>query len=97
MPFGAPCTRTRGVDPPFTIFLPLSKPHPPYSTSEPFYSTIDPAELPPLRPAGSGKPDYHALIKSYVASTPLNCVWFASESCLNWRQEQLAPARSRLR
>ena len=52
-------------DPPFTIFLPLTKPHPPYSTSEPFYSSVDPKNLPPLRPSGTNKPDYHNLIRQY--------------------------------
>jgi choline-sulfatase len=55
-----------GVDAPFFIFLPLSKPHPPYTCPEPFYSSVNPDSLPPLRPMDSPKkPDYHALIRSY--------------------------------
>ena len=51
---------------PFVIFLPLTKPHPPYSVPEPFYSSINPDSLPPLRSIGvSGKPDYHQLIREY--------------------------------
>ena len=58
---------------PFMIFLPLSKPHPPYSCPEPWYSSIDPRSLPPLRPSGlSGKPDYHALIRDYRNLTTLD-------------------------
>lgn len=34
---------------PFVIFLPLSKPHPPYSCPEPWYSSINPDDLPDLR------------------------------------------------
>jgi choline-sulfatase len=34
---------------PFMIFLPLSYPHPPYSCPEPFYSSINPDDLPDLR------------------------------------------------
>lgn len=57
---------------PFVIFLPLMKPHPPYSAPEPFYSSIDPNQLPPLRPHGHGKPDYHALIRQYRELTNLD-------------------------
>jgi len=64
------------ADPPFSIFLPLTKPHPPYSTTEPFYSAIDPASLPPLRPQGAGKPDYHALIRSYRNTSALDEAFF---------------------
>ena len=66
----------RHADPPFSIFLPLTKPHPPYSTTEPFYSSIDPASLPPLRPQGAGKPDYHALIRSYRNTSALDEAFF---------------------
>jgi choline-sulfatase len=34
---------------PFVIFLPLMNPHPPYSCPEPWYSSIDPEDLPDLR------------------------------------------------
>lgn len=58
---------------PFFLFLPLLKPHPPYSCPEPFYSSIDPDELPPLRPSGlPNKPDYHALIRQYRNITTLD-------------------------
>jgi choline-sulfatase len=50
---------------PFVIYLPLSKPHPPYSAPEPFYSLINASELPALKTKGAGKPDYHALIRQY--------------------------------
>jgi arylsulfatase A-like enzyme len=66
----------RGVDPPFVIFLPLTKPHPPYSTSVEFYSSVDPAALPSLRPAGTGKPDFHALIRQYRNLTRLDDAFF---------------------
>lgn len=62
---------------PFMIFLPLTKPHPPYSVPEPWYSQIDPASLPPLRPSGvDGKPDYHALIREYRNLTSLDETFF---------------------
>ncbi|KAK3265502.1 hypothetical protein CYMTET_25817 [Cymbomonas tetramitiformis] len=58
---------------PFMVFLPLTKPHPPYSCPEPFYSSINASELPPLRPPGSSdKPDFHALIREYRNLTALN-------------------------
>ena len=43
------------------IFLPLMKPHPPYSAPEPYYSSINPDDLPDLRPIPdekNKKPDY---------------------------------------
>lgn len=58
---------------PFAIFLPLMKPHPPYSVPEPFYSTIDPDSIPALRPSGiAGKPDYHQLIREFRNLTRLD-------------------------
>ena len=62
-------------EPPFFIFLPLLKPHPPYSCPEPFYSSIDPDSLPELRPVpntADAKPDYHALIRQYRNLTSLD-------------------------
>jgi choline-sulfatase len=67
----------KGEDPPFFIFLPLLKPHPPYSCPEPFYSSVDPTKLPPLRPIGTAnKPDYHGLIRSYRNITTLDDTFF---------------------
>src|SRR5206468_12414545 len=49
---------------PFAIYLPLSFPHCPYHAPEPFHSLIDPADVPPLRPADlPGKPDFFRLIR----------------------------------
>ena len=71
--------RERAANPnssqPFFLFLPLLKPHPPYSAPEPFYSSVDPASLPPLRQvptAAQRKPDYHALIRQYRNLTALD-------------------------
>jgi choline-sulfatase len=61
---------------PFMIFLPLTLPHPPYSCPEPHYSSIDPDTLPPLRPQGTAKPDYHALIRQYRNLTGLDDKFF---------------------
>ena len=64
---------------PFMIFLPLLKPHPPYSAPEPYYSAIDPDSLPELRPVSSSadaKPDYHALIRQYRSLTTLDTAFF---------------------
>src|SRR5919202_3309244 len=49
---------------PFVIYLPLSFPHCPYHAPEPFHNLIDPADVPPLRPADlPGKPDFFRLIR----------------------------------
>ena len=62
---------------PFFIFLPLTKPHPPYSVPEPFYSTIDPNKITNLRPRNlKNKPDYYQLIREYRNLTTLNDDFF---------------------
>ena len=51
-------------DKPFAIYLPLTFPHAPYHAPQPWHDAIDPALVPPLRPAGlPGKPDFHELIR----------------------------------
>jgi len=53
-------------DPPFMLYLPIGCPHPPFTCPQPWYDMIDPATLPPLRPAElAGKPAFHALIRQY--------------------------------
>lgn len=53
-------------DRPFFLYLPLSKPHPPYSVPEPYHSMYEGANIPPLRPANlPNKPDYFELIRQY--------------------------------
>jgi choline-sulfatase len=72
---GADGADTAAEAPPFFIFLPLLKPHPPYSCPEPYYSMYEPSSLPPLRPvatAADNKPDYHALIRQYRNLTSLD-------------------------
>eukprot|EP00945_MAST-04E_sp_MAST-4E-sp1_P008288 g8288.t1 len=62
---------------PFFIFLPLTKPHPPYSVPEPFYSSIDVKDVPDLRPHSlPNKPDYHKLIRQYRNITSLDDAFF---------------------
>lgn len=49
---------------PFMIYLPLTFPHCPYSAPPRWHDAVDPAALPPLRPADlPGKPDFHAHIR----------------------------------
>ncbi len=48
---------------PFCLYLPLSFPHCPYSAPPPWHDLVDPAALPPLRPVGADKPDFHDLIR----------------------------------
>lgn len=49
---------------PFAIYLPLSFPHCPYHAPGPFHYLIDPASVPPLRPADlPNKPDFYHLIR----------------------------------
>jgi len=51
---------------PFFLFLPLTYPHCPYSAPQPWHDMINPADLPPLRPAAlPDRPDFHALIRQY--------------------------------
>ena len=59
--------RTRAVQP-FVLFLPLEKPHPPYSCPEPFHSSVSAETLSPLRPRAprhGREPDYRELIRRY--------------------------------
>jgi choline-sulfatase len=54
----------RPSDKPFCIYLPLLWPHPPFTAPEDFYDMYNPADLPPLRPAGlPRKPNFHAAIR----------------------------------
>lgn len=49
---------------PFMLYLPLLFPHCPYSAPAHWHDYIDPAGLPPLRPADlPGKPDFYRLIR----------------------------------
>jgi arylsulfatase A-like enzyme len=49
---------------PFMLYLPLVQPHPPYAAPEKWHNLIDPAELPPLRPANlANKPEFHQRIR----------------------------------
>eukprot|EP01113_Clastostelium_recurvatum_P038107 TRINITY_DN5653_c0_g1_i1.p1 TRINITY_DN5653_c0_g1~~TRINITY_DN5653_c0_g1_i1.p1 ORF type:complete len:349 (+),score=60.44 TRINITY_DN5653_c0_g1_i1:37-1047(+) len=51
---------------PFTIFLPMNYPHPPYTFFQPYYDMVDPSKVDYLRPSDlPNKPDYHALIRKY--------------------------------
>lgn len=57
--------RTKPTEP-FCLFLPLTFPHCPYSAPQPWHDLIDPADLPPLRPADlPNRPEFHALIRQY--------------------------------
>jgi len=61
--------------PPFMIFLPLLLPHPPYSCPEPWHSSVDPASVAlhrPIAEAGSGKPDFHALLRNFTRQDRLD-------------------------
>lgn len=49
---------------PFLLYLPLTFPHCPYSAPQPWHDLIEPANLPPLRPADlPNKPEFHPLIR----------------------------------
>ncbi len=49
---------------PFCLYLPLTFRHPPFTAPEGFYDMYNPADLPPLRPAGlPGKPNFHEAIR----------------------------------
>ena len=51
-------------DKPFFLFLPLLFPHCPYTAHEKYYNMYDEKEV-DLRPEGSGKPEFHSLIREY--------------------------------
>jgi hypothetical protein len=66
----------------------LTAPHPPYGCARPWYDMYVNATLPPRRPHGTNKPDYHAYIRSYrnltdaaaldlVAALYLGCVSYS--------------------
>jgi len=54
----------RGGEKPFCIYLPLSFVHPPFTAPKDFHDMYDPAQVPPLRPAGlPGKPNFYEAIR----------------------------------
>ncbi|MDR2477016.1 MAG: sulfatase-like hydrolase/transferase [Treponema sp.] len=57
-------SRKKG-DKPFILFLPLVFPHCPYTAPEPYYNMYSEDGIMPLRPEGTGKPAFHALIRKY--------------------------------
>lgn len=53
-----------GPEKPFVVYLPISSPHCPYATFQPWHDMYDPKELPPLRPAETtGKADFYGAIR----------------------------------
>lgn len=59
-------------DHPFSIFLPLSEPHPPYTAPRDFYAMYPPESLPPLVPPGlPRKPSFHAGIREFYGVSQL--------------------------
>jgi choline-sulfatase len=66
-----------GPPQPFVIYLPLVFPHCPYQAPEPFHHLVDPAAVPPLRPADlPGKPDFHRLIRQTRRLDALDAAFF---------------------
>jgi len=55
--------RERRSSRPFCLYLPLFYPHPPFTAPAEFYGMYDPADIPPLRPTGENKPEFHELIR----------------------------------
>ena len=86
---------------PFVLYLPLSLPHPPYACPQPFHDMVDPADIPPLRPANlPDKPDYFDLIRRYrrLDEVPdevfaqIQAVYLGSNSYVDWMLGQLLAA-----
>lgn len=86
---------------PFVLYLPLSMPHPPYACPQPFHGMVNPADVPPLRPANlPGKPDYFDLIRRYrrLDEVPdevfakIQAVYLGSNSYVDWMLGQLLDA-----
>ena len=51
-------------DRPFMLYLPLSHPHPPYTSPPPWYDMYAPRDVPALRPPDlPGRPSFHRLIR----------------------------------
>ncbi len=86
---------------PFVLYLPLSMPHPPYACPQPFHDRVNPADIPPLRPANlPSKPDYFDLIRRYrrLDEVPdevfakIQAVYLSSNSYVDWMLGQLLDA-----
>ncbi|MGC9396118.1 MAG: sulfatase-like hydrolase/transferase [Anaerolineae bacterium] len=86
---------------PFVLYLPLSLPHPPYACPQPFHDMVDPADIPPLRPANlPDKPDYFDLIRRYrhLDEVPdevfakIQAIYLGSNSYVDWMLGQLLDA-----
>ncbi len=86
---------------PFVLYLPLSLPHPPYACPQPFHDRVNPADIPPLRPANlPDKPDYFDLIRCYrrLDEVPdevfakIQAIYLGSNSYVDWMLGQLLDA-----
>ncbi|HOU16230.1 MAG TPA: sulfatase-like hydrolase/transferase [Anaerolineae bacterium] len=86
---------------PFVLYLPLSMPHPPYACPQPFHDRVNPADIPPLRPANlPHKPDYFDLIRRYrrLDEVPdeifakIQAVYLGCNSYVDWMLGQLLDA-----
>jgi len=53
-----------GEEQPFCVYLPLFYPHPPYASSEPWLSAVDPASIPPLLPPVTELKDKPAALRA---------------------------------
>ncbi len=91
----------RPGDAPFVLYLPLSMPHPPYGCPQPYHDMINPADIPPLRPADlPDKPDYFDLIRQYrhLDQVPaevfakIQAVYLGSVGYVDWMLGQLLAA-----
>lgn len=65
--------KRRESDRPFCIFLPLEKPHPPYTVPKDFYDMYSPADVPRLaKPDLPNKPSYMAGMRRYYGLDKLS-------------------------
>jgi choline-sulfatase len=91
---------------PFCIYLPLSFAHPPFSAPAGFHNLYDPAQVPPLRPAGlPRKPNFYDAIRRTRRLTDLTegdlrkiqAVYLGMISYTDWLLGELMEALERTR
>jgi Sulfatase len=89
---------------PFCIFVPMSRPHPPYTVPADFYNLYAPSQLPPLIPPGLlNRPSFHDSIRETYGLKKLSektfrkirAVYYGQVSYSDWLLGELLDAVER--